>query len=274
MNIVKLSGAGNDFVALGPDEARRLGGDLAEWVRRVCRRGLSVGADGLLVVTPSGAGRVRVRFFNPDGGEAFCGNGSRCAARFAEMRGWVVAGDPFVLQTPIGDIEARIQGPTVALVLPPPRDRGAVGIDADGARIEGRFIEAGVPHFVVPVEDVVAAPLSVWGPLARRHARFGPAGTNVDVISTHGPSVRVRTWERGVEGETLSCGTGAVAAALAARMLAGVGERVQITPASGVDLTVTLPGQPGRPDRAVLEGDARVVFEGTVPDEGTEGYPS
>jgi diaminopimelate epimerase len=274
VKIVKLSGAGNDFVALGPDQARLLGGDLADWVRRVCRRGLSVGADGLLVVTPSGAGRVRVRFFNPDGGEAFCGNGSRCAARFAQMRGWVATSDSFVLETAVGEIEARVLGRAVRLVLPPPRDSGAVAITVDGADLTGHFIDAGVPLFVVQVEDVEAAPLALWGPLARRHPQFGPAGTNVDVISIHGQHIRVRTWERGVEGETLSCGTGAVAAAHAARMLAGLEECVRVTPASGVDLTVTLSGRPERPEAALLEGDARVIFEGTVPDEGTEGFPS
>ena len=273
MKIVKLSGAGNDFVALGPDEERQLGADLAGWVRRVCRRGLSVGADGLLVVAPTGPGRVRVRFFNPDGGEAFCGNGSRCAVRFAQMRGWI-AGDSLLLETPVGEIEARVQGSRIRLVLPPPVDEGAVDIDLDGTRLSGRLIDAGVPHFVVPVEDVDAAPLAQWGPGARRHPRFGAAGTNVDVISISGAAVRVRTWERGVERETLSCGTGAVAAAHAARMIAGIGELVRVTPASGIELTVVLPGRREEPGEAVLEGDARIVFEGTVPDEGTEGYPS
>jgi diaminopimelate epimerase len=104
----------------------------------------------------------------------------------------------------------------------------------------------------------------VIGPILRADPAWGAAGANVDVISeAQGGVWRVRTWERGVENETLACGTGAVAAALAAR-LAGAGERVLILPASGVELAVTLPGDPGAPASAVLEGDARFVFEGTL----------
>jgi len=237
----------------------------------VCRRGLSVGADGVLVVAPSGEGRVRVRFLNPDGGEAFCGNGSRCAARFACLRGWAGSG-PFLLDTLVGEVEARVEGSTVRLVLPPPTDLGVAVLEIEGESIEGRSIDSGVPHFVVSVEDVSSAPLERWGPIVRSHRRFGAEGTNVDVVSVSEDSARVRTWERGVEGETLSCGTGAVAAAHAAR-IAGAGERVRVVPASGVALTVSLPGPPHAPRSAVLEGDARVVFEGTLTPEGTEGFP-
>lgn len=224
-----------------------------------------------MVVAPSGERRVRVRFLNPDGGEAFCGNGSRCAARFAVLRGWAGSG-AFLLETRVGEVEATVEGPAVRLVLPPPRDLGVAVLEIEGARIEGRSIDSGVPHFVVRVEDVSSAPLERWGPILRGHRRFGAEGTNVDVVSVGEGSVRVRTWERGVEGETLSCGTGAVAAAHAAR-IAGTGERVRVMPASGVALTVTLPGPPHAPHSAVLEGDARMVFEGTLAPEGTEGFP-
>jgi diaminopimelate epimerase len=271
VKIAKLSGAGNDFVVIGADEARALGDGLESWVRRVCRRGLSVGADGVVVVEPSGERRVRMRFLNPDGGEAFCGNGSRCAARYAHLRGWV-GNAPFVLDARVGEIEAQVSGQTVRLVLPPPRDLGVAALEIGGTRVEGRSIDSGVPHFVVSVADVSSAPLAHWGPTLRRHPRFGAEGTNVDVVSVNQDAAHVRTWERGVEGETLSCGTGAVAAAHVAR-IAGAGECVRVMPASGVALTVALPGPPHAPRCAVVEGDARLVFEATLAPESTEGFP-
>lgn len=262
LRFAKMSGAGNDFVVLDSEAARMLPPDPSAWVRGVCRRGMSVGADGVLIVTPSGPGRVRVDFFNPDGSAAFCGNGTRCAARFASVRGW--CGDRAVLTTAVGEVPAEIRDSRVRLTLPPPRDMGMRTLSAHGERFEGRLVDSGVPHFVVLVEDVALVPLSVIGPILRADPAWGAAGANVDVISeAQGGVWRVRTWERGVENETLACGTGAVAAALAAR-LAGAGERVLILPASGVELAVTLPGDPGAPASAVLEGDARFVFEGTL----------
>lgn len=271
MRIAKMSGAGNDFVVLGPDEAAELGHGLEGWVRRVCRRRLSVGADGVLVVEPSGPDRVRVRFLNPDGAEAFCGNGSRCAARYAALRGWA-GGSSIVLETVAGDVEARIATASVRLALRAPRDLGTVVLDLGDVEIEGRWIEAGVPHFVVFVEDVARAPLDQWGPVIRRHPRFGDDGTNADVASLEGREIAVRTWERGVEAETLSCGSGAVAAAHAARHR-GAPEAVRVVPASGIPLSVELPGPPGSPVSAMLEGDARLIFEGTLRDEAVEGFP-
>jgi diaminopimelate epimerase len=266
VKITKMSGAGNDFVVLGPEEAALLGEGLSGWARGVCRRGLSVGADGVIVVQPSGNARVRMRFLNPDGSDAFCGNGSRCAARFAVLNGF--AGETLTLETAVGEVEARVFPEHVSVTLPAPRDDGSRTIDTPSGPVDGRRIDSGVPHFVIAVDDVDHAPLEIWAPAIRRHPSFGPPGTNVDVavLGSTGP-VRVRTWERGVEGETLSCGTGAVAVALTAR-IAGAGETVRIVPASGSELRVTLPGPAGRPVAAVLEGDARVILRGTLTPEG------
>jgi len=272
VKIVKISGAGNDFVVLGPDEAATLGSGLAGWTRRVCRRGLSVGADGVLVVEPSREGHVRVRFLNPDGAEAFCGNGSRCAARYAGLRGWT-DGSSVVLDTAAGEVEARVEPSSIRLVLRAPRDLGAVVLDLDGIDLVGRWIDAGVPHFVTIVADAATAPMELWGPRVRRHPRFGDAGTNFNVLALGTSEISVRTWERGVEGETLSCGSGAVAAALVARQQ-GAAEPVRVLPASGIALTVGLPGPSDSPSAAILEGDARVVFEGELRAEGVEGFPA
>jgi len=263
--VVKMSGAGNDFVVLDAEQSARIEGAPEAWARRVCRRGLSVGADGVLFVEPAGANRVRVRFLNPDGSAAFCGNGSRCAARFAFRRGY--AAEAMVLETLIGDVPATVEGARVRLELPAPRDLGPVDLELEAESVSGRWIDAGVPHFVVRVASVAGAPLERWGPRVRRDSRFGAAGTNLDVVAEGAArTVTLRTWERGVEGETLACGSGAVAAAFAAR-LAGGAEWLRIVPASGVPLEVGLPGPAEAPRSAVLVGDARFVFEAALGEE-------
>jgi diaminopimelate epimerase len=121
------------------------------------------------------------------------------------------------------------------------------------------------------VPRVAEAPLEILGPAARRHPAFGDAGANVDLVEREGTAaIRIRTWERGVEGETLSCGTGAVASAFAER-LGGGPESYRVVPTSGVALTVTFPGRPANPEAAVLEGDARFVFEGVLDPEAVAG---
>ena len=257
IEFVKMSAAGNDFVVLAPEQAEAVPGDFEEWVRGVCRRGLSVGSDGVLVVGCPAPGRVRVRFFNPDGSQAFCGNGSRCAARFASLRGW--APPSMVLETIAGDVPATVDGDRVSLRLPVPRDAGVVTLDLDGERLEGRHIQAGSPHFVTFVDSPERAPLERWGPLVRGHRRFGSAGVNLDVAGREPGRLKLRTWERGVERETLACGSGAIATAFAAR-LEGAPDRVVVVPASGIELEIDF----DRAATVMLTGDARLIFEGRL----------
>ncbi len=267
VHFTKMSGAGNDFVVLDGRAFEALPGDRAAWVRSVCRRGLSVGADGVLVVSAAGPGRVRVVFFNPDGGEAFCGNGSRCAARYAATRH--ATPDAMTLLTAVGEVQAVVDGPVVSLTLPPPEDLGEIVLQEASATFRGRRVVAGVPHVVFPVVGLAAYPLERVGPPLRRHQTLGPPGANVNLVEADaGGRIHVRTWERGVENETLSCGTGAVAVAFTAR-LAGAPETVVVVPRSGTALTVMLPGEPTRPASARLIGDARFVFDGVLDPEAT-----
>ena len=266
----KMSGAGNDFVVLEGGAWAGLPGDRARWVRGVCRRGVSVGADGVLVVAPEGADRIRVTFFNPDGGEAFCGNGSRCAARFARTRGLTTA-DSMILATSIGDVPAVVTGRVVSLTLPAPEDRGEVALTGPGGSFRARFVVAGVPHVVVPVSGLTEYPVERVAPELRRHPALGPDGANVNFVETDAAGrIHVRTFERGVESETLACGTGAVAVACAARR--GAGATVTVVPRSGLPLSVTLSGATG-PGFARLTGDARFVFEGVLDPEAIVGSP-
>lgn len=258
--IVKMSGAGNDFVVIDPAGRARLGDRLVPWIRAVCRRGIGIGADGVLAVAPVGAGRVEVEFRNPDGSLAFCGNGTRCAARFAARRGWI--GEEGVCITALGEVGAVVRGGTVSLRLPAPTDLGPLRLDTSRGAIEGRRIVAGVDHFVVEVADVDSFPLESIGPFLRTHEAFGTAGTNVDVVSVVAEGrIRIRTWERGVEGETLACGSGAVAAVAAARAR-GAPRAIVVLPRSGIPLRVEIPDPPGSAPYATLEGDARFVLEG------------
>ena len=266
----KMSGAGNDFLVLDGGAWETVRGDGAAWVRAVCRRGVSVGADGVLVVSPDGPGRARVVFFNPDGGEAFCGNGCRCAARYAATRGVAPAG-AMTLATHAGEVPAVVDGAVVRLTLPPPEDLGEIVLEEGAATFRGRRILAGVPHVVIPVAGLDTYPLERVGPSLRRHPKLGPSGANVNLVESDAAGrFHVRTWERGVESETLSCGTGAVAAAFAAR-LCGSAESVSVVARSGFVLTVTLPGDKARPVFAGLAGDARFVFEGRLDPEALVG---
>jgi len=266
VRVTGMSGAGNDFLVVGPEAGRAIE-DRAAWARGVCRRGLSLGADGVVFVEREAPDRIRVRFVNPDGSSAFCGNGSRCAARFALLEG--LAGERMTLLTDAGEIPAEVSGGHVRLVLPAPTDHGEVQVACGDRTHRGRFVTAGIPHFVEFVEDVDRVPLDEWGPGLRRHPEFGAGGTNVNVAAIRGPVVAMRTWERGVEGETLCCGSGAVAVAFAAR-LAGAAERIELRPAGGIPLYVELPGDPGGPESAVLEGEARVLFHGDAEPEAWE----
>jgi diaminopimelate epimerase len=265
--IAKMSGAGNDFVVIERRPGAPFPDDVADWARRVCRRGLSVGADGVIVVEATGSGRLRVEFTNPDGSAAFCGNGTRCAARYGYLRG--LTGTSATLDTAAGEVRASIEGERVRIAFAPPVDDGPWTASLGDDRLEGRVVWAGTPHVVFFVDDVARAPLERWGPSIRRHERFAPAGTNVDLVERRGATLHVRTWEKGVEGETLCCGSGAVAAAMAHRTLGGP-ERCDVVPRSGSRLEVSLPGPVGRPVEAVLVGDARLVLEGTLHAEATE----
>jgi len=259
---VKMHGAGNDFVVIDRRSAPAIE-HVAEFVIAVCDRRRGVGADGVLFLD-AGDGNLdfRMRYYNRDGGEAdLCGNGARCLAAFASERG-LGAGGHVRFASPAGRHEATVRGGEVDLAL---GDVAAPEVgrafDTPAGSVEGTLVTVGVPHVVIESPDVDALDLAAFAPALRSHRSLGAAGANVDVVTVTGPSSgRLRTFERGVEGETLACGTGAVATAAALVARGRATAPVALSVASGDVLTVTFEGASLR--AAILSGPVCVSFEG------------
>jgi len=259
----KMSGSGNDFIVV--DNRRRKvdsarGAGLA---RALCPRRLSVGADGLILIERSQRADFAWRFFNADGSEAaMCGNGGRCAARFAFLKG--IAPEKMCFETGAGLIRAEVKDGRVKLQLPDPHGyREKIPLRVEGRKVEPGFAVVGVPHAVIAVDDIEKAPVETVGRALRRHREFGPAGTNVNFYHVAGPrSIRVRTYERGVEGETLACGTGSVATAMIAAAAGTVKSPVSLRTRGGETLTVYFRRRGEAFTGVYLEGGAQLVYEG------------
>ena len=243
----KMHGSGNDFI-LVDDRTSAFPVQDTAFISGLCDRRRGVGSEGLLLVQPSVTADFRMRFFNPDGTEAdMCGNGARCIARLALEIGAAPA--DMRIETAAGIVRAEILPPLVRLHLPPPKDwRLNLSLAWRDRKMSLHFVNSGVPHAVVPVEDLSVVDLPALGSAIRHHALFAPAGTNADFIQITGSdSLSIRTYERGVEAETLACGTGIAAAALVAEKLRLVRAPVRVTTAGGDILDVglapfTLPG--------------------------------
>jgi diaminopimelate epimerase len=270
--ITKMSGSGNDFILVDNRSKQVLDSEMASLTRSLCRRMVSVGADGLIFIEPSGRYDFKWRFFNADGSEAeMCGNGGRCTARFAFLKG--IAGKEMTFETLAGPIQAWVDGAVVKLQLTKPRDqRLDQQIELDGKTIDFDFLNTGVPHTLIWVEDSEKTDVARLGPEIRFHEHFKPAGTNVDFVQlTPGGLLLLRTYERGVEGETLACGTGAVAAAGVAFLKKNINSPIRVQTGGGEVLTVYVEGQAGqRIDRVFLEGKVRLIFQGEVFREALE----
>lgn len=251
----KLSGAGNDFVLLSGMPKRRSGAALA---RVLCDRRLGVGADGLLVMTRHGRS-IRLDYWNADGSSAFCGNGSRCAALWASARGWI-KGKELEIQTNRGPLTARLTAKGRAQVsMPAPKDlRLGRILSVAGRPLPVHSVNTGVPHAVVFVPDIDKIDVDGLGRKLRFHPALGREGANVDFVEISRDVLFVRTYERGVEAETLACGTGIVAASFVSRVLGFGGSPVKVKTRGGETLSVSFDQGPR------LEGPGRIVFAGEV----------
>jgi diaminopimelate epimerase len=261
----KMHGGGNDFVLMDHRARFIPEAEQPEFARRVCHRQLGAGADGLILIEASPTADFRWRFYNADGSEPeMCGNGGRCAARFAVLNG--IAPPGLTFDTLAGTIEAEVKGRRVKLLM---AGVGELRLDQTiplgETTLLGHFMKVGVPHVAVPVADLETTPVTGWGRAVRFHPLFAPAGTNVNFIRMEGPqTLRIRTYERGVEDETLACGTGAVAAALIAARLGQVVSPVTVHTRGGEALTVYFTPQGEAFTQVFLEGDALVSYRGEL----------
>jgi len=257
----KMSGSGNDFIIIDNREQWVPDAQLLDLIKGVCRRKLSVGADGLILIEPSSAVDFKWRFFNADGSVAeMCGNGARCAARFAFLHG--IAGRRMAFETLAGIIHAEVGEDAVKIRMTDPVDlRADFDLDLDDNSLRVSSINTGVPHVVMVVPDVEQTDVVATGRRIRYHQEFAPAGTNANFVSIDsGNKISIRTYERGVEDETLACGTGNVAAALILSHTQGLSSPVCLTTRSGSTLTVHFSRQANRYQDIYLEGDARVIY--------------
>jgi diaminopimelate epimerase len=267
----KMSGSGNDFILIDHRSKFLPENRLAEFARRICARKVSAGADGLILIESSARVNFRWRFFNSDGSEAeMCGNGGRCAARFAVLKG--IAPPRLSFETLAGVIEAEVSGRIVKLQMVEPTEwQVDLEVPIDGQAHWLHFVNTGVPHAVKIVEDVRQAPIRELGRKIRFHPRFQPAGTNADFLQVVDRGhLKIRTYERGVEDETLACGTGAVASVLIAAKRNLVDSPVEVETSGGETLKIHFENKGKSFARVFLEGDTRVVYEGDLWEEAYE----
>lgn len=252
----KMHGAGNDFVLI---DDRSLCFPLTDrlFIQRIAARRTGIGCEGIILLQPSAQADVRMRFFNPDGCEVdMCGNGARCFARWAHALGAVSS--CMTIETRAGTVHAEVFDELVRLRLPEPTELMFDLMERNEWSID--FVNSGVPHAVVWVEDLQGVHLEKWGPKLRYDERFMPQGSNVNFAQVNADgTLSLRTYERGVEAETMACGTGAVAVGVLAVRRERASFPVTVHCAGEYDLLID-----SNPAGIMLSGGAEMVFEGEV----------
>jgi diaminopimelate epimerase len=261
----KMTGSGNDFVVFDDADGGATDLEDARSIRALSSRGTGVGADGVVFLEKAGLGDVRMRYYNSDGSEAaLCGNASLCSTRLAIDLGMAQAGG-FVLHTAAGALQARIRDGLPEVDLEPVAevrpDAQSLGLKPGEQRLG--YARAGVPHVVIEMADVESARVTDRGPELRNHPQLSD-GANVNFVARRPDGAwTYRTYERGVEAETLACGTGAVATAILLASWGESGNETVLWTRSGLPLTVTLRRQ-GESWLPSLRGEGRIVFEGRL----------
>ncbi len=260
----KMVASGNDFIVV--DNRSRAVKDPAALARELCPVHTSVGADGILLYEPSRRGAFKMRIVNSDGSEAeACGNGFRCIALYASKVHKLPV--RFSFESLAGIIEAEVlPNNRVRVQLPDPKDLKMDGnLTVLGNRLHYSFINTGVPHTVIFTDDLEKMDVNGLGRAIRQHPAFKPKGTNVNFVKAEGSGgVKVRTYERGVEAETLACGTGSTASAIISAMMGTVRPPVAVTTRGGETLFINFRRDGKKVKKVTLEGEARLVFEGSI----------
>ncbi len=257
----KMSGSGNDFIIVDNREDIVKNSDLPGFIARICRRKMSVGADGVILIESSKNADFKWQFFNSDGSNAeMCGNGARCAARFAYVNG--IAGQNLSFETDAGVVSGQVKDDRVKLKMPDPVDLNLdYNIELKTGPVTVCSVNTGVPHVVVMNESIEDIDVLHLGSDIRFHQAFKPAGTNVNFISQlEQGHLAIRTYERGVENETLACGTGSIAAALIAACKTNWPSPIHLLTRSGGTLTIYFKKDGNKFNDIYLEGDARIIY--------------
>jgi diaminopimelate epimerase len=264
LRFTKMNGAGNDFILFD-----NRSGDIVldrNQIALLCDRHRGIGADGILLLEkPTNSADFRMRYFNADGGEAeMCGNGARCFARFANKVGGQK--EKISFETPAGVISAELKGNSVTLRMTEPTDlRLKIDLPIASDNKTVHFINSGVPHVVIPIPKIDEADVRRVGAAIRYHKMFSPNGTNVNFIEKRGPNkIAIRTYERGVEDETLACGTGIVASALIFAASEKSSSPITVLARGGDELQVGFEKVDESFRNVKLTGPAEFVFEGTI----------
>lgn len=265
ISFTKMESGGNDFIII--DNRRKiLPRGLSKLAVNLCRRRYSIGADGLILLEKAKGADYRMRIFNPDGTEPeMCGNGARCLASFAFING--ISSQKAIIETKAGNVEAHVKGKKVKLRLGNPSNikmNFSIPLGPQGSQ-KVNFINVGVPHAVVFVPGLDNVDVEGLGKAIRYHKKFSPEGTNVDFVTLEGRnSISIRTYERGVESETLACGTGAVASALVLALEGKVSSPVEVLTRGGETLKVEYAMEKENFKRVWLEGEVRVIYKGKM----------
>ncbi|MDO8525707.1 MAG: diaminopimelate epimerase [Candidatus Omnitrophota bacterium] len=273
IKFTKAVATGNDFIIVESKETGyRVQGtgyrkNLSELAKKLCDRKRGVGGDGLLIIERSKNADFKMRIFNPDGSEAqMCGNGARCAALYAVLK--KIAKTKMTIETIAGILDANVKGDIVKVKLTDPKDiKWNFCLMINKCPFEVSFIDTGVPHVIHFTDDLEKIDIRNIGSHIRHHGEFSPEGTNADFVKVSGKNtIKIRTYERGVEDETLACGTGAVASAIISAEVEKMTSPVTVQTRSGEKVKVYFEMVGGNFRNVYLEGKAKLVFEGGLND--------
>jgi len=264
INFTKAVATGNDFVVVD-NRSGSLGSGLSGIAKRLCDRKRGIGADGLLIVDRSKKADFKMRIFNPDGSEAeMCGNGSRCIALYAAVR--KIADSDMTIDTLAGLLTANVKGNMVKVKLTEPIDiKWGLCLMINKCPYKLSFVNTGVPHAIHFVDNLDKIDIKDIGSHIRNHGEFSPEGTNADFVKiVDKKNLMIRTYERGVEDETLACGTGAVASAIIAAEAEKMSSPITVQTRGGEKLKVYFDIIEGQFKNIYLEGAASLVYDGVL----------
>jgi len=264
----KMNGSGNDFILIDNRDGKVAENEMGRFVRRICRRRESAGADGLIFIEKSDQYDFAWRFFNADGGEVeMCGNGGRCVARYAFLMH--IAGPKMTFNTLAGPVSAEVMGKIVKVLMPDPTGcQLDIGLDKKPGWLSVDFINTGVPHVVIQVDELESYPVLEQGKLIRYAPFFSPDGTNANFIKVLSRDrIEIRTYERGVEDETLACGTGSIASALVASARGLVNSPVKVKTRGGEELNIYFKNEKNHFSEVWLEGSTSIVYQAHLSEE-------